>query len=100
MSLAELIWAGILALIIGIWFFMGLIWSFMCIRESDDIKEIMKRYFWTEAFRKGNWFGKILIILWIIILLPHIIFGMVLCLVMFICYGIYYLIQKMGGWDK
>lgn len=101
MSLAELIWAGILTLIIGIWLLMGLVWSVECLRESDDnIKDIMELYFWTEAFKKGNWFGKILIILWVIILLPHIIFGMVIYFIMFICSKISLLIQKIGGWDK
>lgn len=91
---------SILGIMIFIWFFCGLIWLIDCSMTSNDIKSIIHKYFFIEKFKSGNWFGKILIVLLIIILLPYTILGIILFSIGLICSEVYSLIQKIGGWNK
>lgn len=104
LSISEAIIAAILSFVLLIWLICGLLWSINCWHDSnnfgDDIKKMIHDYFFIEKYKSGNWFGKILISLLIMILLPHIVSGIVLYLVIFICSEIYILIQKIGGWDE
>ena len=96
--------SDLLSLIIGIlstiWLFIALLLTIYLLTDFDCIKEMLSKLLFVDKFKTGNCFGKILIILLIIISIPSIILAFVFSIIIIaLCY-MTKLIKKLGGWEE
>lgn len=92
--------SAILTVLFIFWISSFLFLMFYSLSNASNIKDMLSKFLLIDKFKSGNWFGKTLIVLLIIIILPSIVFGIVFNMIMIGCLYLFLFIKKLGGWEE